>query len=389
MNQEIPDRERSRTRHSMPKVLGLIVNPIAGMGGSVALHGTDGSAHQLAIKLGAVPVAGIRTDRALARLALAVPDVKVLAAPGVMGEDLARAHALSTDVVEIPVGDITTAGDTQAAACAMVAAGVTLLMFAGGDGTARDIVAETGTDLPVLGIPAGVKMHSGVFGTTPEAAGDIAARFFISPENTPLLDVEVLDVKEESQLQDRLNTQFISTARVPYAPDKVQRTKASPVVANDSALEALCQELAEEMLPNRYYIIGPGTTTAKILTALSITGTLTGVDVIRDRALVASDASEQSLLALLSDGTPTSIILGVIGGQGFLLGRGNQQISQQVLGFIEDDEIVIVANEEKLISLDPPVLRVDFGGEPGSATLIGYRRVRTGPRTTTMLKVVG
>ena len=388
MGQEVPDRERLRTHHSMSEVLGLIVNPIAGMGGSVALHGTDGSARQLAVELGATPVAGIRTDRALARLAHAVPDVKVLTVPGVMGEDHARAHALSTDVVKVQVGDVTTAEDTRAAASAMVASGVSLLMFAGGDGTARDIVAETGIDLPILGIPAGVKMHSGVFGTTPEAAGDIAARFFINPGNTPLLDVEVLDVKEESQLQGRLNTQFISAARVPYAPDKVQRTKTSPVVADDGALKAVCQELAEKMLPNRYYIIGPGTTTAKILTALGIAGTLTGVDVIRDQALVASDASEQSLLALLSDGTPTSIILGVIGGQGFLLGRGNQQISQQVLEFIEDDEIIIVASEEKLISLDPPVLRVDFGGESGSATLTGYRRVRTGPRTTTMLKIV-
>ncbi len=373
----------------MPRVLGLIVNPIAGMGGSVALHGTDGSTRQLAVELGATPVADIRTDRALARLAHAVPDVKVLAAPGVMGENHARARSLSTDVVEIRVGDVTTAEDTHAAARAMMASGVTLLMFAGGDGTARDIVNETGTELPVLGIPAGVKMHSGVFATTPEAAGDIASRFFISPESTTFLDVEVLDVREESQPQDRLNTQFFSTARVPYAPDKIQRTKASPVVANDGALEAVCQELAEEMLPNRYYIIGPGTTTAKILTALGITGTLTGVDVVRDRSLVASDASEQSLLALLSDGTPTSIILGVIGGQGFLLGRGNQQISQQVLDFIEDDEIVIIASQEKLICLDPPVLRVDLGGEPGATTLTGYRRVRTGPRTTTVLKIVG
>ena len=389
MNQELPGRKRSQTRRSKSKVLGLIVNPIAGMGGSVALHGTDGSALQLAVELGATPVAGIRTSRALTRLAHAIPDIKVLAAPGVMGEDHARACALSTDVVEFLVGDVTTAGDTQEAACAMVAAGVTLLMFAGGDGTARDIVAETGTELPILGIPAGVKMHSGVFGTTPEAAGDIAARFFINPEKTPLLDVEVLDVSQESQLRDHLDTQFISAARVPYAPDKVQRTKVNPVIADDGALEAVCQELAKEMLPDRYYIIGPGTTTAKILTALGITGTLTGVDVIRNGVLVASDASEQSLLALVSDGTPTSIILGVIGGQGFLLGRGNQQISQQVLESIEDDEIVIVASEKKLVSLDPPVLRVDFGGEPGSTTLTGYRRVRTGPRTTTMLKIVG
>jgi predicted polyphosphate/ATP-dependent NAD kinase len=142
------------------------------------------------------------------------------------------------------------------------------------------------------------------------------------------------------------------------------------------------------MVPERLYVIGPGTTTARVLSALDLEGTLTGVDVVRNCELVVADASESDLLLLLADRPPTTIILGVIGGQGFLLGRGNQQISPRVLASVDEEDVVIVASAEKILTLDPPVLRIDFGDTRALSTLMGYRRVRTGPTAATILKVV-
>ncbi len=370
-------------------VLGLIINPIAGMGGLVALHGTDGSAWRDAVGLGAQPIATRRAGRALDQLARAGVDVRVLAAPGVMGAEAARAHGLSPRITSAPVGEETTAADTRASAQEMLDRGVALLLFAGGDGTACDIVSVVGTRVPILGIPAGVKMHSGVFGVTPEAAGSTAAGFLARPGGAELAEVEVLDVAADRPLDNDMGASVMAVARVPYVPGLVQRAKASAPVHDVHALEALCGRIADEMVPDRSYIIGPGTTTARILLALGLRGTLAGVDVVRNGQMVLRDATEAELLELLADGRPATVVLGVIGGQGFLLGRGNQQISPRVLAAIDERDIVIVASADKIQNLDPPVLRVDFGDEPGQSMVSGYRRVRTGPSATTILKVVG
>ena len=371
-----------------PRVLGLIINPIAGMGGRVALHGTDGSSWRRAQELGARPVAAARAGRALSRLARIDTGFTVLAAPGVMGADSTRIHGLPTETTSGSIGEVTTTDDTLDAATEMLERGVTLLLFAGGDGTARDIVSVVGERIPVLGIPSGVKMHSGVFGTSPEAAGDTAAGYLVRPDPSVLATVEVLDVEMERQRDDQIGPSFIAAARVPYVPNQVQRAKASPTVHDAGAIEALCQRIADEMVPERLYVIGPGTTMARVLSALDLEGTLTGVDVVRNRELVVADASESDLLLLLADRPPATIILGVIGGQGFLLGRGNQQMSPRVLASIDEEDVVIVASAEKILTLDPPVLRIDFGDSRALSTLMGYRRVRTGPTATTILKVV-
>ena len=386
-------------------MLGLLVNPVAGMGGSVGLRGTDGDAAGRARALGAVPLAGARTARALRRLARAAPDLQVLAAAGEMGADLARVHGWQVEEVGRTGTGPTGPEDTRAAAGAMRERGVALLLFAGGDGTARDVLAAVGTDVPVLGVPTGVKMHSGVFATTPEGAGDVAARY-LADSSLPLRDVEVVDADEQARREDRLETRLYGVARVPFLRERLQRGKASPVRQDEAALDAACAAVAAEMAPGRTYVLGPGTTTRRVLDALGLQGSLTGVDAVRDRRLVGSDLSEQQLLDLLADGRPATLVLGVIGGQGFLLGRGNQQISRRVLERVGDD-VVVVASAEKLALLDPPVLHVDVdldldaldlaaldladGGlsERRPAVLGGYRRVRTGPGTSTVLRVVG
>ena len=365
-----------------PTRLGLIVNPIAGMGGSVGLHGTDGDTYRQAAALGAVPIAHRRAGRAVRLLTAAIPDLPVLTGSGDMGEDTAREADLLPEVVAVR-SHPTTAADSRAVAERMLDSGVGLIAFAGGDGTARDIVGVVGTEIPVVGIPTGVKMHSAVFGNTPEAAGAMAARYLTSPDQVPLTRREVLDAGD-----DPGHVAGFSVASVPFVRDLLQPGKATTGLGDDASLDRLCARLARDMAPDRLYVLGPGTTVARILDHLNLDGTLAGVDVVRNRRIVATNVTAAQLLDLLSPGVPTTIYLGVIGGQGFLLGRGNQQISPEVISRVGEENVMILAGEEKVRLLDPPVLRVDTGVEAARPVMLGYRRVHTSPGRSTVLKVV-
>lgn len=364
-------------------VLGLIVNPVAGIGGRYALKGSDDvRAVALAVERGATPVAPLRARRALAVVASLVPDVGVLAPAGGMGAELAAEANLKSAALEHRPAAPTTAADTRAAAVELAERGVDLLLFAGGDGTARDIAAAVGTTLPVLGIPAGVKMRSGVFATSPERAGDAAGRYLADPGRFGLVDCEVLDAPDAA-----LDSELFALARVPSVPDRLQRGKAAGGPSGEGDLNALAREIARGMEPGRLYLIGPGTTTERIMQALGLVGTPLGVDAVRDGALLQPDLDEAGLLRLLEDGSDATLVLGVIGGQGFLLGRGNQQISARVLHRIGADNVVVVAGADKLSSLDPAVLRVDLGDVEHDPVLDGYRRVHVAPGRSIVLRV--
>jgi predicted polyphosphate/ATP-dependent NAD kinase len=350
----------------------LVVNPIAGMGGRVALKGTDGpDALREARARGAEPVAPERARRALARLD---KDTRVLAAPGVMGGDLAAGAGLALEITAPLLGSATGPLDTRNAVAEMCERGVELLLFAGGDGTARDIHDAIGGELPVVGIPTGVKMHSGVFAATPDAAGSAAAAYLRGA--TSLHDAEIADVDEDAARLDRVATRLYGSARVPSQPALMLAAKAPSFVA-DAALDAVCAGMDLRGL----VLLGPGTTTAKIAP-----GTLLGVDAFRDGELIAADLDESGILALLEH-EDARLILGVVGGQGSLLGRGNQQLSARVLRRIGREAITVVAAADKLAALQPPILRVDTGDDALDAELSGYIRVHTAPGRTIVMKV--
>ena len=331
--------------------IGLIVNPVAGLGGRVGLKGTDGAATQARARaLGAVPRAEERAARTIARL----------------------------DGIDIDVARPASAAGTQAAARQMMQRGVDLLLFAGGDGTARDVLAAVGPNLPVLGIPAGVKMRSGVFAASPEAAADVAIEFLRDDAEARLCDAEVVDLDEQALRDDRLEGALYGYLRVPVARERVLGAKRN-AAAGDAALGALCDEIAVE-LRHGTAILGPGTTTARILAALGIEGTLLGVDVVRDGALLLHDAGEAELLAVAP---PFGIVVGIVGGQGVLFGRGNQPISAGVIR--RAGPITVVASLAKIQSL---TLRVDTGDRAVDASLAGYRRVRYAPSMSALLKIV-
>jgi predicted polyphosphate/ATP-dependent NAD kinase len=363
--------------------LGLIVNPVAGLGGRVGLKGTDGAETvREALRRGARPVAQERADRAVARLERYGEQLEVVTAAAAMGADVCRSRGFTTDVLAIGAAEATTAADTRAAATELERRGVDLILFAGGDGTARDVVASVGRRVPILGIPTGVKMHSGVFATSPEAAGDLAASHLVA-RTAELRDAEVLDLADPGD--GRVSPRLYALANVPYDRQRLQHPKAASRPA-DADLDAACRELAHEI--EGLTVLGPGTTTHRVLSHLGLEGSLLGIDAVADGELIGFDLDESQLLSLV-ERREARLVLGVVGGQGYLLGRGNQQLSPTVLRAIGLDRIEIVASLEKLVALDPNLLRVDTGDRALDRELCGYRRVRVAPRRTVVLELSG
>jgi len=371
-------------------VIGLIVNPIAGMGGRVGLKGTDGAAAlEEARRRGAHPAALQRVQKALAILVAATPASAlpaVLTGAGALGQHAAREAGLASTVVHTPAGAASTADDTRAAARAMLDAGVDLLLFAGGDGTARDILDIVGDRVPLLGIPAGVKMVSAVFGTTPGHVGTLAARFLAGEASVRLREAEVMDIDEDAMRGDRVSTRLYGIARSPYARALSQHAKSGSSLREDVALEAVCRQVAREMVPGRLYILGPGTTTRRVLAALSLPATLLGVDAVVDGRLAGADLAEADLLRLM-EGREASLVVGVLGGHGSLFGRGNQQISSEVIRRVGRAHLIVLASMEKLLQLAPRMLQVDTGDEALDAMLAGYLPVRTAPDRSIFFQV--
>lgn len=370
-------------------LLGLIVNPIAGMGGRVGLRGTDGpELLRRAIERGAVPAATDRFEQALRRLR---PDgLELLAAPGEMGAAAADALGLEVEVVGVsPTGEgswPTGRADTLAAAAAMSARGVDLLLFAGGDGTARDILQATAGAVPVLGVPTGVKMHSGVFAASPTRAGN-AARAFLADRSARerLLDAEVVDAAEDPHGSREIR--LYGRLPVPAARLAALPAKSAAPASGAAALDALCREVAAEVGDGRLCIVGPGTTTARIERHLGVEGSLLGVDAIWNGELVGTDLGERDLLTLLVEDADARLVVGVVGGQGSLFGRGNQQISPSVLKRIGSERITVVCEQEKLLALATPRLHVDTGDRAVDRQLSGHRRVRVAPRREMVIEV--
>jgi predicted polyphosphate/ATP-dependent NAD kinase len=370
--------------------LGLIVNPIAGMGGRVGLKGTDGpGTADRARALGATPLSPARAGAALAVIAERLAGrVAVVAAPGEMGEDVARAAGFSLRIVGRLDSAESTAGDTEEAARAMAELGVDLLLFAGGDGTARNVCAAVGTRIPVLGIPTGVKMHSAVYATHPRTAGELAARHLIGPPLT-CRESEVMDIDEEAFRAGRVSARLYGTMLVPHDRRLVQGLKSGSGGGDAADLGGIAAEIAGRMSDGGLWIVGPGTTTRAIAERLGAPKTLLGVDLFSRGELVAADVTEARILEHLDhlEGAPVRIVVTPIGGQGYLFGRGNQQLSAEVIRRAGKSNIVVVATAGKLAALRGDPFLVDTGEAEVDALLAGYVRVVTGFGVETVYRV--
>lgn len=369
--------------------IGFLVNPLAGMGGRLATHGSDhlgGLAEALA--LGGVPQVEERAARSLHRLRRDTPDFRLLTAKGIMGGRVSDACGLDADIVyESP--EITTANDTRCAASALMAAGADILLFAGGDGTARDILDVVGDRLPLVGIPAGVKMHSAVFALNPEAAGETVAVMARQPSGSPvrLRLAEIMDADEAQRARGNPSLRLFGHACVPDLPRFLQPAKGARIGGGEAAIAALGRKLVAELSGRSLVVIGPGTTMQMVKHAFGFEGSLLGVDVLLDGANIRRDVDAAELEQLARQSDDITVITGVIGHQGFVFGRGNQQISAELLRACRRENLIVVATREKLAALPQGVLHLDSGDPEVDRGLSGYIKVRTGPVDSLVMRL--
>lgn len=372
------------------KKLGLLINPVAGMGGSVGLKGTDHMVEE-AIRRGAKPRANDRVRQALKELLEIKNELEIVTCPGDMGEDTAKSMGFRTTVLHTggrrSLKDLfdSSRTDTIVLSKAMEEAGVELLLFAGGDGTARDIYEGVGTELPALGIPAGVKIHSPVYAKNPQSAGDLA-KLWLTGKVTKTAEQEVLDIDEELYRQEIINTRLYGYLSVPLEHVFTQNRKAPTPLSETASIESIAHEIVEHMEEDTYYLIGAGTTTRGVMQMLGLKNTLIGVDLIRNKELVANDIYGDKILDFIK-GKKTKLIVTVTGGQGFLFGRGNQQITPEVIREIGKENIIILATKAKIAEFHHQPFLVDTPDEELNKELCGYYRVITAYGEFTMCRV--
>lgn len=362
--------------------LGLIINPLAGLGGPAGLKGSDGAETAAeALRRGSEPRAPQRAERALQVVAQQLdPElISLLTCPGEMGETVARSCGFSPKLIG-ELHTATTAEDTESAAAAMVEMGVDLLLFVGGDGTARNICNAVPAGQPVLGIPAGVKMQSGVYAVTPEAAGELIVRL-VRGELVDIRQQEVRDIDEEALRQGRVKSRYYGELLVPQEGRFMQQVKSGGREVEELVLQDIAETLLEEMEDDCLYIIGPGSTTAGIMAVMGVENTLLGVDLVRDRQLLAADVSAADIRQVLeSQDGPVKIVITPIGGQGILLGRGNQQLTPEIIRRAGRDNLLVVATKTKITGLGGRPLLVDSNDPLLDQALAGYLPVLTGYR---------
>lgn len=367
--------------------LGLIINPIAGMGGSVGLKGTDGDLAAKAQAMGAAPVAGPRAVIALTQLSELRKELLVLTCSGDMGATAAETAGLNSRIVSAVGCAETTAEDTRTAANAILGHRPLLFLFVGGDGTARDVSEIVGKSIPILGVPSGVKMHSAVFAATARAAGEVARRYLLSDDRKSLLrDGEIMDRETLSTGGENLSPKLFGMVRTPQVTFLVPGAKSSSPVTERATLAGATHRASEIIDDERVSLIGPGSTMQALKRQLGFEGTPLGVDAVTDGRCLAKDVNEQGILELIGN-RPARIVVSIIGGQGFLFGRGNQQLSARVISAVGTDNIVVVSSLEKLTTLFGNCLLVDTGDEDLDNSLAGHMPVIVSSVRTVMMPV--
>ncbi len=370
-----------------------MVNPFAGIGGAVALKGSDGKdIVEQALLRGACPQAETRAKLAMQQITTE-HKFSIYTAADTMGENTLKSLNLPFEVI-YEAAEQSSATDTKNITQLFVDMQVDFIVFAGGDGTARDVLdaltAKSNTSIPVVGIPAGVKMHSAVYAVTPSRAGELI-NLILAGEPMSLHEAKVMDLDEQAFRAGQVNAKCYGYLSVPVDDTRMQLIKQGGINSKEITVQEIAADIIETMEQDVYYLIGSGSTTAEIMHQLSLPNTLLGVDIIFNQKLVASDVDEQTILDTIKN-HPAKIVVTIIGGQGHVFGRGNQQLSAKVIHQVVNqkagrDNIVIVATNEKLRSLNKRPMISDTGDSDLDEQLAGLYSVVTGYQQKTLYKL--
>lgn len=383
--------------------IGLLVNPIAGLGGQVGLKGTDGVVEQ-ALERGATPKALNRASMFLHALEAQAESINIFTVSGELGgaafPPKHQFHVMLT-YAQVSAG-ATQAKDMKLAAKALVAQDLDVLCFVGGDGTARDLADADLGNVPVVGIPAGVKMYSGVFAVSPESAAHVLLSW-VSGKSMNIIPTQVRDIDEQAMRNNKVKTRFFGELWTPQMrlmqSVKISLQDDQAVMQQDIA-DYVMEQIIEANDSNHLRdldvisIIGPGSTTCALKSLLDAEPSLLGVDVYSSNRQIAKDVWSQPILELLDQAqnnlqhtAPIYLFITFTAGQGFLLGRGNQQLSAELIARIGKANIRVLATQDKLDSLRSRPLLIDTGSKNLDAELSGYLQVITGYDETILYPV--
>jgi len=359
--------------------IGLIINPYAGIGGRVGLKGSDGEAiRSQALQMGAEKLALQKAENALLEIVEDKAKIKILTASHEMGQSLCHKLGFDHQVV-YQAAELSSAKDTQNAIKAIQRHKPDLIMFAGGDGTARDIYQVADEQQVLMGIPAGVKIHSGVYAVSAQAAG-LLLKKMMRGQLVNLTQADVVDLDEAAFRQGLVKSRYYGEMMIPNSIQYMQAVKQASDYHQEQNLEDIAAYVIEQMDDEFYYVIGSGTSCAVIMRQLVIENTLLGSDIIHQGQLIQADATERDLLQAIEENKKVHFILTVIGGQGHILGRGNQQISPPVVQKVGWQSFTIIATEQKIKALDGKPLLVDSGDRELDKQLRGMQKVIIGYR---------
>ena len=349
--------------------IGVLVNPDAGLGGKLGFKGSDGRAEEARLS-GAKDRAGPRISETMGYISKMIQSKKCLdfdlfICGGKMGFDWIQEIPFSNMKV---IGDWqgkTSAEDTSLAVELLLDENVDLILYAGGDGTTRDIIEKLdlldSSELPLIGVPSGVKMYSGCFAEDTQAAAEVLAAW-INGE-LGFSTTEVLDMDEDSYRMGEWKIDMFGQATTPASPLWIQGSKHQiQAIGEDEVLESLSEHILELYLKDDYLIVwGAGGSLNKIAKLCGLSTTLLGIDITKGNELIGTDLSEKELISILEDSSDEKIVLllSPMGGQGFLIGRGNLQLSPDVLRKIGIENIMGVATPAKLLSISR--IRIDTG----------------------------
>jgi predicted polyphosphate/ATP-dependent NAD kinase len=374
--------------------IGFMINPISGMGGAVGLKGTDGEEIlKHAKKLGAKPQIQDRAKLFLNALKQMAYDFILITPPGVMGEYACKvAHIPHVLIAQNHYSHelllySTDKTDTQKSIRVMMEQNVDLIVFMGGDGTARDIVEVIQENVPCLGIPGGVKVFSSVFAATPSQGAELIAEFLKG--NTPLIELEVLDINEDAFRENKIEVQMYGYMKVPHIPMLIQGMKQATPFTDDERenQRAIARTIVEEMTPDAYYIFGPGSTVRSIFDELNLEKTLLGFDIVCNNQIITHDANEDQIMKIITHELVVLVIT-PIGRQGFVFGRGNLQITSRILKKIKKENIWIICSRSKLATLPEGCIRTDIRDPDMDKQLRGYYRVLIDYNEYKMIKMI-